>query len=395
MLRLYSLSTQPALPDEIQAAFSAAHYSEDGQFGPTMWYHPNLRNIVLYGSGRAFGWGSFALRGMSLLTGILSVPLLGILLYLLTQNKPASLLASFLLAVDQVHITFSRQAIQETWTTFFFLLGTVLAVLHFQREKPWLLMASGVVFGLGIASKFHALFPLLVCLGAGIALSGRERSFSKGAFTVSCLVLLPAAVYVLTYIPWFGRGYDGVEWVQMQKVLFGKMMTHQGNPMDQIIDTAAWQWFLRPMGYANFVFAGDRPHITVAYSNPFAWLPILPAAAYLARDIVRKRYSAGERRGIVFLLLLFVVSYLPLAVSLRPIWLLSSLAVLPFAFMLSAVAVMQWSKAAAWGRKALAGYVVVVLVSAAALYPMALGKGKQFGYLSGIVEHFRPAFERR
>ncbi len=419
-LRLYGISDQPPLSDEVRVAFSAVHYMEDGQFGPIMWYHPNLRNILIYRIGDVLGYSPYALRGMSLLAGILSIPLTGILLYVLTKNKTASLLSAFLVSVEQVHITFSRQAIQETWTTFFFLLGILFAVLYFKRESaspPFnsplskgghkgvkeglgglstlILILSGIAFGLGIASKFHAIPPLIIMLFTGFYLSWKESSFSKGIFILSCLIFIPLIIYLLTYIPWFGRGYGIADWFEMQKVLFSKMMTHAGNPMDQVVDTQAWQWFLRPMGYANFVHFGDMPFVTVAFSNPFVWLLVLPSTLFVTwRHVIKRSPEHEEKFGIVFLLLLFVFSYLPLAVSPRPIWLLSSLAVLPFAFMIVSLAVSEWTGAVKWDNKALLGYIVITLLSSLALYPMAVGKGKYYGYLNVIVERFRPPFEK-
>jgi len=393
LLRIWGVAQQPPLLDEVNSAFAAINYMENGQFGPTMWYHPNLRNIVQYGAMEVFGHGPFALRGMSLFAGIVSIPLTGMILYGLTGNRGASLLAAFLLAVEQVHITFSRQTIQETWTTFFFLLGVLSFIYYVKREKPWLLLLCGVIFGLGMASKFHALFPLLVCLAAGVQLAWKERSAARGTFIAACLILVPLTVYLLTYIPWFGRGYGLMDWVNMQQTLLMKMTTHRGNPMDQTIDIAAWQWFLRPLGYANFVFHEGRPFVTIAYSNPLVWLLVLPATVFQSWLLIRKKVAGEEARGVLFILVLFVLSYLPLAVSTRPIWLLSSLATIPFAFMVVALSITNWVKNVNWGKRALAGYIAVVLVSSAALYPLATGKGKHYDYLSPIVERFRPAFE--
>jgi len=390
-LRLYGVASQPLLGDEQLAAATATHFVRSGQFGPTMWFHPNLRNLVLWGVGEALGHGPLALRSTSLVLGVLSVPLIATLLHLLTQDSRAALVASALLAVEQVHVTFSRQAIQETWTTFLFLSGTIAAVLAWRRRAQWWLAVAGVAFGLGVASKFHALFPLAACLAAGALLSWRERSPALAAWIVACLVLLPATIYLATYAPWFARGYGLAEWLEMQRVVLRAMVTHAGNPMDQAIDTAAWQWFLRPMGYANFVFAAGSPFITISYSNPVVWLAVLPAAVLTTRAVrLDPASAAGER----FLLALFATAYLPLALSPRPIWLLSSLAVLPFALMLVALAVtrlvaarpaLKWL-AVTWGA--------LVLASSLALYPMATGRADPEGPLGPIVERFRPAQER-
>lgn len=393
VLRMQGLASQPPFGDEVEAAFTAVNYMENGQFGPTMWFHPNLRNIVQYSMMGIFGHGPFALRGMSLFAGILSIPLAGMLVHSLTKNRTASLLAAFLLAVEQVHVTFSRQAIQETWTTFFILLAVLLFVGYAQKQRPWMLVLSGVVFGVGTASKFHPVFPLLACLAAGLYLSWKERSLDRAVFVACALTLLPFAVFLLTYLPWFGRGYGLMDWVSMQKALLNTIATTHGSVNDQILDIAAWKWFLRPNGYVDFVFSGGRPYVTIAYSNPVVWLLVIPATITQILTVVRRKADTGEVKGIFFILLLFAISYLPLALSPRPIWLLSSLAVIPFAFMIVTLSIDEWVKKVAWGKQALIGYIALVLLSSAALYPMAIGESKSYRYLHSLVEKYRPAFE--
>jgi dolichyl-phosphate-mannose--protein O-mannosyl transferase len=389
VLRVYGIAGQPLLSDEMSVAFSAVNYMENGQFGPTMWYHPNLRNIVVYLLGEGGGYGLFALRGTSLLLGTLTIPLTGLILRRLTGNGRAALLAALLLAVEQVHITFSRQAIQEVWTTFFFLAGVYLTLVWRDRERPWQLVAAGLAFGLGMGCKFHAFFPLVVSLCFCLHGAWRRRSFPQGAFVIASLVLIPLTVYLLTYIPWFGRGYGLADWAAMQKTLVAYTASHQGNPMDQTIDRAAWQWFLRPLGYANFVFAHGRPYLTVAASNPVVWLCIIPATLFQLRLATGRRREEGERRGRLLLLALFLVSYAPLAASIRPIWLLSALAVIPFAFMLLALTLEQLSGRSVWGKRLVSVYLIAATVGSLSLYPLAIGRGMFFSYLAPIAERFR------
>ncbi len=389
-LRLYGLAEQPALSDEIGVAISAVNYMENGQFGPTMWYHPNLRNIVIYLLGKTFGYGPYVLRGMSLLTGILAITMTGLLLYKLTGDRVASLLASFLLALDEVHITFSRQAINETWTIFFIILAVYLSFKYFRSEGIFWLVLSGIVFGLGLSTKHHTIFPWMVCFVYGFLLSVKIRSFSEWVYVFACLIVLPFTVYVLTYLPWFGRGYDMKEWFEMQMVLFEKMATHQGNPMDQKIDVEAWQWFLRPLGYSNFVYSGGRPYVTIAWSNPLVWLLLIPSFIYL---LMTKGKTLKKDSAILWVFVLFFVSYIPLALSTRPIWLLSSLAVIPFAFMIIGLAFSDVAERLRSGKKILVFYMVLVFLTSLLIYPMATGRAKEYGYLAPIVERFRPPFE--
>ncbi|HEY6838575.1 MAG TPA: phospholipid carrier-dependent glycosyltransferase, partial [Geobacteraceae bacterium] len=364
----------------MSVAFTAVNYMENGQFGPTMWYHPHLRDIVVYLLGERMGYGLFTMRGMSLCTGIMTIPLVGLVLHRLTGSSRAAAIASLLLALEQVHITFSRQAIQETWTTFFFLAGVFMTLVYRDRDRPWELLAAGTAFGLGMACKFHAFFPLFVCLCFCLHGAWRQRSLPRACFVVSALVLVPLTVYLLTYLPWFGRGYGLGDWVSMQKALFAYTASHQGNPMDQTIDRAAWQWFLRPLGYANFVFAGGRPYLTVAFSNPITWLAVIPATAYQALAVIRARKDAEKKTGRALLLALFLASYAPLALTARPIWLLSALAVIPFAFMLVALTLAELAARPGWGKRLVAVYLVVATTGSLYLYPLAVGRGMFFPY---------------
>ena len=59
-LRVWGLSSQPISPDDYDVGLSAINYIENGQFGPTMWNHPGLRNILIYYSMKVLAavlWG--------------------------------------------------------------------------------------------------------------------------------------------------------------------------------------------------------------------------------------------------------------------------------------------------------------------------------------------------
>jgi hypothetical protein len=84
---------------------------------------------------------------------------------------------------------------------------------------------------------------------------------------------------------------------------------------------------------------------------------------------------------------LFWVSYLPLALSPRPLWLLSSVAVTPFAYGLVGESVSRLTRR----RFAYLGaYAVAVLAVSLYLYPLAVAKGWQYEYLRWLVEMFNP-----
>lgn len=393
LLRLWGVTSQPILDDEVGVAFTAVNYMENGQFGPTMWHHPNLRNLVIYLAGEPFGYNALTLRGMSLLTGILGIPLMWGIVKRIGGDNSTALLAAFLLAIEEVHITFSRQAIQETWTPFFFLAGIYLVLIYLQEgRRPVPLVLAGISFGAGCASKFHAAFPLLACLAYCIWFSFRERQWRRLVFELCALALVPFTLYLLTYLPWFARGYGLPDWFSMQQAIIHKMVTHQGNPMDQIIDRKAWQWFLRPMVYGSFVMAGETPHVTIAWSNPLVWLLVFPSMVHqMWQSWVRRK--TDDVWGRLAPVALFIVCYLPLAASSRPIWLLTSLAVLPFAFMFLSRSLVEIACTVNKGNRYLAAYCILIGAVTVLTHPLATGKGMHYGYLAPIVKTYRSVME--
>lgn len=387
LLRLYGVAEQPLLSDDVLMAYSAGNYMERGVFGPSMPNHPNLRNILVHWSMGALGSGAMGLRFWSLLLGTLGLPVLGLLVRRLTASETAGVLAALLLALDPVHITFSRHAIQEVQTTFWFLLGCLLFAWAYgagwRMQRAWLVPLAGVAFGLGLACKAHAAFPLAVCACLGLWYAARDRRWDDLAVVIASLVLVPLALFVLTYLPWFGRGYGLPEWVFMQRALAGYTVAHQGNPMDSMIDIRPWLWFIKPlMGYGSFTTAGGGVSVNVAVGNPLVWLAVLPSAWVVFRRCL------GQAESWV-LLVLFMVCYLPLALSPRPIWVLSSLAVTPFAFGLVAIAFTRLTRPGAGARLAVA-YLALVMLTTLLLYPLCTGNATKHAYLGPIVERLNP-----
>lgn len=388
VLRVYGLGQQPPIFDEVLAVIGAQNYVEHGLFGPMMVDHPQWRSLALKITFGVFGTGPLGVRGSSILLGSISIPLLMILVTRLTRSYPAALMAGLFMAVDPVHITFSRQAIQEVHTTFFFLAGTLLFAEGARRSGSavvaYLWPLSGLAFGLGLSSKAHALFPLAVCGVLAIwQAAAKPRSASLASLAVGSFALLPLSVYLATFLPWFRRGYGIGDWLFMQSSLFTSLVTHTGNPMDSLVDTTAALWFVKPfMGYGNFVEAGSTPMVTIAMGNPLVWLLVLPAAVF---TLVRRREDPGS----MLLLALFVASYLPLALTTRPVWVLSSLAVTPFAFSLVALAAADIVRSKRQ-RTGLALFLGAVMVVSLLMYPMSVGRGWHYEYLRPLAVKFIP-----
>jgi hypothetical protein len=236
------------------------------------------------------------------------------------------------------------------------------------------------MLGLGVASKWSAAFPVGAA-AAWILLrsegSTRERA-SEGLLFGAAMVLLPIAVYVVTWGPWFARGHDLQELARLHLSMAFETATHTGYPGTKLPgfpgeSVGAWRWFTQPIWYVDYLppmpgRAGlEEGFFLSGVANPLVWLATLPAAAWATWRGIRARDS-----GAGWLAFLFLSAYLPFVLVPRPIWPNSAVAVLPFA-----AALIGWAAsrlADRFGRLVLA-WGLAAMVVAALLWPPAMGLG--------------------
>ena len=407
----FQLARQPISPDDLDVALSAINYMENGQLGPTMWNHPCLRNIIVYYFLLAFGTGVVGVKGVSLLFGTLCTPLVALVGRRIFRDHRVALLAALLWACDALVIDFSRQGINDIYLAFFPLLAIYLAYRFRESGSQWWLLGSGICFGLALASKWSGLFPLSATLALLLVVIWREAPGAGERLARSChaaalLLVVPALVYLLTFIPWFAGGHSMAEWPALQRSMFLETSQHVGYHPKQWDDRDhhPFKWFVAPSVFVDPFLNLDTPDasasklpsfedgVTVAlgYANPLVWLLVLPAIFLVVRRGIRERDE-----GRCYLGGLFLVSYLPLVVSLRPIWMNTALSVLPYAVL--AVADLVWSVAERSSRRGLVlgGYLAAVLLVASPLYLLAIGKGTRIPVLKGLlVEQYMVQFRK-
>ncbi len=382
-LRVACLSDQPLIPDDISVGDSALGYVATGWPGPTMWNHPRLRDLLVFGSVQIFGDGPWAIRSWSILLGTLSVPATFLMMRSLGVDRRPAAIAGLLLAFDPLHVGFSRQGINDVLLSFFST-AVVAAAWRYRttRRVGWLILA-GALLGLGLGSKWAIAFPAAVVAAVLLADALRaaapwtDRS-TEAAFVVACLVLLPLTLYLGTFAPWFGRGHDLAEWIRFQVRMAHETATHTGYPGTKLPGylgevVGAWRWFVQPVFYAEKAAEPVLRHgrlTIVAYawiSNPAAWLAVWPALAMTVRLAWRGRDAAGSA-----LAALFLAAYLPFALAGRPIWTNSAPAVLPFAMALVGYAAERvWQR----NRSLAASWLAVCLALGLALWFPAVGIG--------------------
>lgn len=383
VLRIAFIWSQPPLEDDHLFVMSAENYLERGQIGPSMIHHPNLRNILLYGSTRLFGTGRAGVWGVSILSGILSIILLYLIGMELFKDYSVALTSCLFLAIDPLHIAFSRQAIQETTTLFLVLLSLYFFLLFLRKGNYLYLLLTGVSSGLGIASKWQALFTLPFYSVYMILTAGqRQRAFLD---TIVYLVMIPFATYLATFIPWFSRGFDLFDWFRYQAEIF-YLNQHHVNPTEDVVKNPGnpLLWFLLPQGYASFTFSDGKPYVLIGMANPLVWLLTIPALLLSLLRAFRKSHPDIMLAG------LFLFSYIPFVIASfkRDIYVLSALSIIPFAFLSISGMLKEVPIPSRW--KAI--YLIMAITASLLLYPLSIGQSLEFSYLRPIVEMFNPHF---
>ena len=207
---------------------------------PSMIVHPEVGKWLIALGEWAFGMDPFGWRVASALVGTLMVLVMVRLVRRLTGSLMLGVTAGLLLTFDGLHFSMSRLALLDIFMSFFLL--SAAAALVADRDwsrarmarlvpagwqatpsdwgplrglwfRPWRLVA-GLMFGLAVATKWNALFPLAAF---GLLVwawdAGARRSFGvRRAWLRSALVdALPAffhlvvvalAVYVLSWTGW-------------------------------------------------------------------------------------------------------------------------------------------------------------------------------------------------
>ena len=203
-LRLYRLDAQSLWYDEGFSVYLArmdlgeitARTAADIQ--PPLYYYLLHAWIGLFGDSEA------ALRGLSLLFGVLSVPLIYAVAWQLFRSRLAGLLAALFLAVSPLHLWYGQEARMYTLLTFFCLLSSFILLRIVQAKTKGMELALWIVYSLVSISAvythyfaffvviFQGLYLLLVWVGRGL----RPARLLAGGVASAVAILV-------AYVPWW------------------------------------------------------------------------------------------------------------------------------------------------------------------------------------------------
>jgi dolichyl-phosphate-mannose--protein O-mannosyl transferase len=285
----------------------------------------------------------------------------------LTKDLHVALLAVLLLLVDGMYFAQARIGMLDAFGTFF-ALGALYSLYGFLTVPPeqarWPIAGTGLWLGAALATKWNAAYLCLCCGLIILARAWKHRRLL--AWVPVGLGLVPFAVYLAVYIPFFAVGHDFGEWIELQKQIF---YYHTRLEATHPWSSRWWQWplGLRPIWYWTATAEGGRVMNGFAAPNLALFWSFVPAVAWLAW---RWRTSGA---ALAVLLVGFFGQWLPWALVPRIAFAYHFLPAVPFGALATAAAVFELHRRGGWRRVLAWAHVLLVVATFVFYYPIMTG----------------------
>ncbi|MGL3213757.1 phospholipid carrier-dependent glycosyltransferase [Bradyrhizobium sp. BR 1433] len=292
--------------------------------------HPPLAKEIIALSIKAFGDVPLGWRYPAALFGALAlvgVYLGGLALFASQQRAIAAVLLAFF---NQMLFVQSRIAMLDIFALAFSLFAIAALVHGFRQQQPQPAFAlAGLFAGLASACKWSGLFVLATCIAivAAVCLMQGWRTrfadanaedwyqpelwpdFRVPHFMV-CFVLIPAAVYLATFVPLYGLSFTDI--IEAQRRIFADNTTAAIAGHTYMSSWPSWPFLLRPVWYLFEKVGDDKFAAIVLLGNPLVLWPALIALIIALRD-----WIVGRGRDAFLVLAFYLGPYLAWALLPR------------------------------------------------------------------------------
>jgi hypothetical protein len=183
------------------------------------------------------------------------------------------------------------------------------------------------------------------------------------------------AIYVLSYLPWFGRGYDVGELVEHVVNSYHSLQALRAHGpagdtfgAEVVRFPSSLAWFTRPilLGQGTYL-DGDRGEFVLFTNDLPIWILTLPSMIFLVILAARRRNLTTAMPALLF----FGTYALFLCVG-RPLFVYSAVPLLPFAF--TAIACVVTKLADKYGAAIYYGCLAAFVSWNGYLYPLVTAK---------------------
>ncbi|TVY07233.1 phospholipid carrier-dependent glycosyltransferase [Paenibacillus cremeus] len=373
--------------------------------------HPPLGKLFIAFGIWLFGLNPFGWRIIGTLFGIGMIPLMYLYGKTLFGRAEYGLAAAFLFTFDCLHFVQTRIATIDVYAVFFILLTfyfmyryttTPCYTASFSRSLLPLGL-SGLFFGMGAASKWIVLYG-----GAGLAFllfahllvqfrAYREarrrlymqqtalskaqaellvalfprRTFWTLAWCLLCFVVVPGAIYLLSYVPFMAVPGPGHTLIDVLKNQVGMYSYHENLKATHPFSSSWWQWpeMSKPVWYYAGVSLpeGQISSIT-AIGNPLIWwVGFIAMLAVTFIAVKRKQWS------LTLLSVAFFSQYLPWTLVPRLTFIYHYFAMVPFSGLALTYFYKQLKEKLPDGKNYAYGFLAAVFGLFLLFYPVLSG----------------------
>jgi dolichyl-phosphate-mannose--protein O-mannosyl transferase len=360
--------------------------------------HPPLGKLIIAIGIKIFGMTPFGWRFTGTLFGIAMLPVMFFLAKKTLEDGRLAVLATALLALDFMHFSLTRISTIDSYPVFFIML-TFLFLFEYtrragntelksrQRVSP--LILSGLFFGLGCASKWNTLYSaagilviiLLTWRRAVKENPGKNNGIVKRIIICDFLVgvmvfiIIPAVIYVVSYIPQVYEGSLIKTVINAQKFMFNY---HSQLKAEHPFSSPVWSWpvILTPL-WAYMDSEAGAYGLTGAINimgTPIIWyLGFAAAVLTIVWAFLKRKFTA------VFISISYLTQYVFWLLVPRIAYIYHYFASVPFMIL----AICFWmGEAPRWAKIALIAAAVVLF---AAFYPVLSGIRIPLEYAKWLV----------
>lgn len=381
--------------------------------------HPPLGKLIISVGISLFGMNPFGWRCMGTLCGVLMIPFAYLLGKRLFCKRFYAFACAFLFAFDFMHLSQTRLATIDSYTTFF-VMGMYYFMYRYMTKNFYRdglkktllpLFLSGLFFGLGVATKWQGAYA-----GVGLAFlffytlakrygefheaNSRKRKdeearaviekFPKMAIQTVCwagvfFVVIPALIYFVSYLPAMLVPGLGVPYAfAIQPSMYSY---HSGLSAAHPFGSAWWSWPLdaQPL-YAygperRFVAEGTSVAIS-SFGNPLIWWMTIPAIGAAIVKTIRRKGS----RELTFILTGFLAMYLPWVLIPRVAFIYHFFPCVMFVVLAIVYFIREWLEKRPQDKKYVYIYLALVFLLFIAYFPVLTGMAVPTAYVEGFLE---------
>lgn len=388
-LYLQHLSVPPEyMYDEHYHAYTAAQYvagNRDAYLWNTRaprsdvaytWNHPPLGLVLIAGGISLWGDRPFGWRFASAVFGAIGIVVAYLLALRLSRDREVAELTGTLLLLDGLYFVQSRTSMLDVFLVVF--LMCALLCFHAYLTAPLervrrALLGTGLFLGMALATKWSASYPAAL-IGLVVVYrtilparyAGHDARTARRTHLLwlpVALGLVPAAVYLAAYIPFFLTGHTFGQFLELQRQTY---LYHTGLRATHAYQSSWWQWPLaaRPVWYYVRYAPGSISNI-YAQGNPILYWAFVPAAVWLGVRWWRQRSAA-----LLPFLIGFFGQWLPWALVPRIAFAYHFLPAVPFGVIAVAAAFMRGWRAGGRLRVVAIAWLVAVALAFAFFYPI-------------------------